>query len=639
MATKTWIASSAGNASTDANWSGGAKPATGDDVVFDATSVNNCSWDIDAASVTVGSITIASGYTGTVTQAATADIGIGAGGFSMAGGTLTANETKWIYCAGDFNSSAGTFTSAKARVVMTGGDKTIYGRSAFAYHTIRVSASINATVGSGNFLVANLTVDSGKTLTILSGKSVFIYDYVANGTLSNSGIIGGAGTFGISLKTNKTFALGDIRCSLSVTSDLAGATNSFTFTLSQNENFQAPITIGSGHASYTVTLDLGGKSLSCSALTVSTRGILTNSGAEADCVVTNAFTLSGASSSVTGNVKLNCGSYVQSDGTLTQASDISIGAGGASISGGTFTGLETKTVSCAGTWNHTVGTITANKTNLVMSGDAKSLIVVHATSFLSITISGSITVTTSTTTNCNCLSLNVTGSATIASGKNLNILESLSALPLQNTGVINGPGNLKLFIGNNNPTLQLSKANAPFTISKTSGYTAAKTVTASGDIILGSSLSVSSGDSTGTITLDLAGRSLTANGITIGTRGIVLGGEGVVRNLGNFDSSAGTWTPETCQYVQAAPGTIKLAAGQSFNDLMVCSGGASLASNVTVNGIYAHAGAVNQGAFALTYDATQEYAGLRRPLRKQLRKATNFPDRASAALLEDLVRA
>ena len=143
-----------------------------------------------------------------------------------------------------------------------------------------------------------------------------------------------------------------------------------------------------------------------------------------------------------------------------------------------------------------------------------------------------------------------------------------------------------------------------------------------------------------TASLDLNGHSLTARGITVGTRGVLLGGEGVIRNYGDFDSSAGALDAGTSQYVQAGPGTIKLAAGHSFNDLIVRSAaaGSSRLSDIKINGIYAHVPPTSSSAFAITYDATKEYTGRRRPLRKLIKKKMVWESLADMLLLEDIER-
>ena len=63
--TNTWIAAGPGDWSDDANWSLGHSPIEGEDPTFDGTSVNNCNADDPTPT---GVLTIAAGYTGTITQ-------------------------------------------------------------------------------------------------------------------------------------------------------------------------------------------------------------------------------------------------------------------------------------------------------------------------------------------------------------------------------------------------------------------------------------------------------------------------------------------------------------------------------------------------------------------------------------------
>ena len=66
MATNTWSAAGADNWSTDAAWSLGHVPLATEDVVFDATSVEDCTLNINSA--LLGNLTIADAYTGTFTH-------------------------------------------------------------------------------------------------------------------------------------------------------------------------------------------------------------------------------------------------------------------------------------------------------------------------------------------------------------------------------------------------------------------------------------------------------------------------------------------------------------------------------------------------------------------------------------------
>lgn len=64
MATRTWLGASADWNSTS-NWSGGAVPVDGDDVVFNSGS-QNATTNLDQSAVNLGSLSIFAGYTGNV---------------------------------------------------------------------------------------------------------------------------------------------------------------------------------------------------------------------------------------------------------------------------------------------------------------------------------------------------------------------------------------------------------------------------------------------------------------------------------------------------------------------------------------------------------------------------------------------
>jgi len=117
--------------------------------------------------------------------------------------------------------------------------------------------------------------------------------------------------------------------------------------------------------------------------------------------------------------------------------------------------------------------------------------------------------------------------------------------------------------------------------------------------------------------VDLNGYDLSCNGITVGTRGILLGKTGKIENCGNTDMSAGTWTPGTSTFINCgAARTIKLAAGQAFYNLISKVGITTLLSNVIISNVYAHVNPVVLGAYTLTLtDPSKEYvADGRRPM-------------------------
>ena len=118
-ATVTW-SNGGGNGlwSNPANW-GGALPAPGDDVVFNGTSVSNCT--VDLATNQLGSLTVSAGYSGAVLFKA----GSIQGGSSMTlAGNLTVNSGRLLF-QGDTNSPSGSGFMIYAANVTVGSSGTI----------------------------------------------------------------------------------------------------------------------------------------------------------------------------------------------------------------------------------------------------------------------------------------------------------------------------------------------------------------------------------------------------------------------------------------------------------------------------------------------------------------------------------
>ncbi len=70
MATYTWSASAPGDAANSSNWTPTGVPATGDDAIFNSTSIVNCNWNIGV----VGTIGIDGTYTGQIDMSTNAEI-------------------------------------------------------------------------------------------------------------------------------------------------------------------------------------------------------------------------------------------------------------------------------------------------------------------------------------------------------------------------------------------------------------------------------------------------------------------------------------------------------------------------------------------------------------------------------------
>src|SRR4030095_2218147 len=112
------------NWSEAANWSGDSIRVAGDDVTFDATSTKNVTID---ASINVGSISIGSGYAGTITQSNAASVQVNGcsgrpcfrqdgGTFNGSTNTITLNNSG----SGGLLMNGGTFNGGSGNISLTG---------------------------------------------------------------------------------------------------------------------------------------------------------------------------------------------------------------------------------------------------------------------------------------------------------------------------------------------------------------------------------------------------------------------------------------------------------------------------------------------------------------------------------------
>lgn len=273
MSTVTWIASEAGVASDGANWSGGIAPQTGDDVIFDATSVNNCLWDLDASIVTVNSITLATGYTGTLTQG-DVDIGIGAGGYLQQDGTITGAIGHAVYISGSMTVTGGSVTENRISLVFTGdGSLSTYNR--FRYRNFEVTG--NLTLLSNQYMtyqVSNSIFNVSGTLNM--GNYDFLM-YFINGIRCDGAINGG--TLSLSARESvNTFAMGSGVISSKIRIYTPASASSSSEILVLPASIIGSLTVESEHDTYMCTLNLNGHSLIATSVTVGTRGAIVGDG-------------------------------------------------------------------------------------------------------------------------------------------------------------------------------------------------------------------------------------------------------------------------------------------------------------------------------------------------------------------------
>lgn len=256
--TNTWIAAAAGDWSDDANWSLGHSPIEGEDPTFDGTSVNNCNANDPTPT---GVLTIAAGYTGTITQSSDMHIS----GYSQAGGTFTGNTIKWIYCNGNFIKNGGTLTQDKICLDITNGTLKSNSPSTRLY-SLKIHGSVvidsNIHIYYSSSSLFELTPDS--ELIINEGYILVMYrkSYFY-------GIVKGLGTLYLcdfpliiqnNFEINVTF--------------FADSGNSETKKFNTDVVINGSVTIKHNIADKLLTIDLNGYNFSSLSIIVDLRGIL-----------------------------------------------------------------------------------------------------------------------------------------------------------------------------------------------------------------------------------------------------------------------------------------------------------------------------------------------------------------------------
>lgn len=312
-----------GKASTPGNWSNGIDVDY--DVVFDGTSTAKCTFDYDGQ---LGTFTIGAGYSGVITQASDMHIT----GFSQADGTFTGVITKWVYCSGDFVKTAGSMSDNVLKLNLSAS----FGNVTLNTFPIIYSLSINGDYNIDSIQIIRDFTVIGK-LNIIASKTIQWRTY-GGGSYINIGEINGLGLLKLfsSSADYSLLSLGYVTCPVEL-SQSSAATKSIIISLNSNNIIYSSLSLFSSHASYTITLDLNGHSLTASTITVGTRGILTNTGALANvnCTTFDAsagtltpdnirFIMSGA-----GSIKLAAGGIIESlitraNATITLLSDVVI---------------------------------------------------------------------------------------------------------------------------------------------------------------------------------------------------------------------------------------------------------------------------------------------------------------------------
>ncbi|MGZ8528326.1 MAG: hypothetical protein ACXWWR_05975, partial [Candidatus Limnocylindrales bacterium] len=202
---RTWTGLGPTNNWTDAlNWSGNAVPVAVDVATFDATTVKNAT--INAAANVLG-LTIAGGYTGTISQAAGIAMTVGATGYSQASGSFAGGSAAitvngpFAISGGAFSSTTGTL-SIRGNYTHTGGGSFAPNGGAVAFITGAATIDVAATETFNDlrFTAGAKTVAAGDVLTAagsltLSAGTINTGTVAAQGSISQAlGYGGGTGT-------------------------------------------------------------------------------------------------------------------------------------------------------------------------------------------------------------------------------------------------------------------------------------------------------------------------------------------------------------------------------------------------------------------------------------------------------------
>ena len=230
-ASRYWVGSGAGNWNSTTNWSnssgglsGFSVPGISDTAFFDGGNIFNC---VINANISVGGVSIATNYSGTINVNPGITITVAAAGFTQSGGTFT-GSTGAITINGHLNLTGGTFTSTSG--------------------TLQISSGFSNT--GGTFIHNNGTIAFSATQTI-TGSTVF-YDlmFAANSgiyTISPGTIITSNDNLIISGNAFYTINTGivEIKGNLTLTSSSNhpnnGGTTTFLFDGTGVQNITSPI--------------------------------------------------------------------------------------------------------------------------------------------------------------------------------------------------------------------------------------------------------------------------------------------------------------------------------------------------------------------------------------------------------------
>ena len=415
MATRNWTGLGGDNKATTAgNWD--TAPATGDSVVvgFDSRGIT---WDIDPATVALvavtfqgdaaasGNMTITLGHAETFTGAllikslhatntvtlATSTYTLTCGAITLdtrgclsqtgtagnvtctsftqsgVGSVLTGKNDATFTLSGNFTKTNGTFTDFSVKIIFAA-DCVMSSNNGVNFYTTTVNSSCIVNLPSSDCYSGGSLFTNNGTVIIKAGFKFVIpsgMNYTNNGTISGPGSL-----WKFIQNANENWSPGSMTCPVRLYLS-GGSASSNTLTLSGNF-VCGDLTVNSDHATNTFTLATSTFTLQCGALTLDTRGCLSQTGTGGNVTCTS-YTQSGTGSVLTGktDATLSCtGAFLATAGSMTGPIKLNV-SGGA-----TFTVSNTPTASATITMlsNMLVGAMTlssahaSNTTTIDLNG-------------------------------------------------------------------------------------------------------------------------------------------------------------------------------------------------------------------------------------------------------------------------------
>jgi hypothetical protein len=396
-ATRYWIGGSSTAWNNNANWgtssgtgSPASYPASGDIAIFDGGGLINCTL---TASVSLGTLSITSAYTKTITQGSYAlsisgnsswagGTFIGGSALFSNGGSFNLNGTNFtstsgtLAISGTFSFGSGTFTHNNGTITFGTNSFTVSGTPTFNnlkvipnYNTVTFSSSFSV---AGNFTLdatgawINVNISSGQNITV-NGSLYITGDNQASlntGTVSVNGNVsvtntsngaGGSGTIKVTGASNQTLT-GSGTFSLGNLPSIVVSKSSGTLTLSGYITVAGPTwNLSSGTiAAGTSTVCFYNTGVPFTISGTQTLNTVIFYGNYSTYTITNALT----ASDVTLDATYRCDVYVNSSMTVN---------GALLITGSGYYKLNTGTVNVK-------GSVTNNNTNTTSGGGTASFI-------------------------------------------------------------------------------------------------------------------------------------------------------------------------------------------------------------------------------------------------------------------------